>query len=69
MRNYTTWEEDFLSDRCELHGYSDELVAVVDRAGGSWTVTDSAGGIVALRPDKASAVKAAEALLESHGKD
>lgn len=62
-RGYTTWENEFLSDRWELHDSDDKLSFVVDKVGGSWTVTDAGGTIVAFRPTEAEAKKVAEALL------
>lgn len=67
-RDYTTWEEDFTSDRCELHGYNDELVAVIDsfrrvRAAIEWSVKDKDGKMIALKKTKEQAMKAAEGLL------
>lgn len=43
-RGYTTWEEDFLTDRCELHGLNDELVAVVDSDNGVLFYVETAKG-------------------------
>ncbi len=62
-RGYTTWEEDFSSDRCELHGYSDELVAVVDKVGHEWAVSDRDGNEVARRARKSDAQRLAETFL------
>jgi hypothetical protein len=62
-RNYTTWEEDFLSDRSELHGYKGELVAVIDKVGKEWVLQDRNGNEVARRHHKADIVHLAEQLL------
>lgn len=43
-RGYTTWENDFLSDRWELFGEEGELRAVVDKdTDGTYYVADHEG--------------------------
>lgn len=63
-RNYTTWEEDLTSDRMELHGYRGELVAIIEKTGGAWVVSNAQGALIATHAYKALAQKAAEALLK-----
>ncbi len=63
-REYTTWEEDFLTDRCELHGFSDELVAIVDSENGVlFYVEDAKGNRILTGMQKGHAMTAAEGLL------
>lgn len=63
-RGYTTWEEDFLTDRCELHGFNDELIAIVDSYNGVlFHVTDAKGSLILTGMQKAHAMIAAEGLL------
>lgn len=62
-RDYFTWQEDFTSDRCELHGYEDELVAVVDKDVDMWVAYDPNGKEFAVCATKKEAVAAAEKLL------
>lgn len=63
LRTYTTWEEDFCSDRCELKGYNDELVAVVETANGDWEVRDGKGLLIGRSTGKEEAQRLAETLL------
>lgn len=63
-RGYTTWEEDFLTDRCELRGFSDELVAIVDSDNGVlFHVTDAEGNLLFTGMQKGHAKTAAESLI------
>lgn len=62
-RGYTTWEEDFTSDRCELHGFRDELVAVVDHELGAWTVRNANLSLLKTCGSKLEAQRVAEGLL------
>ncbi len=64
QRDYTTWEEDLCGTDLELWGLNNELVATVQRYGGSWIVKDADGQTVGMRPDKTSAMLAAEALVK-----
>ncbi len=63
LRTYTTWEEDFTSDRMELHGYDDELIAIVDKLGHEWVLYDRGGNEVARRIVKSDIVRLAGQLL------
>lgn len=63
-QSYFTWEEDFTSDRAELHGFSGELVAVIDTTeDNQWTVHDATGKLIATCHKQHEAKKHAEKLL------
>lgn len=66
-RDYTTWEEDFLSTRAEFHGYKEELVASIDQVGAGknkeWVLYDCDGKEVCRRKHKEDVVRLAEQLL------
>lgn len=71
IRDYTTWEEDFLSTRSELHDYNDELVASIDQAAfdkKEWVLFDRDGKEVCRRAHKEDVVRLAEQLLPGHNK-
>lgn len=67
-RDYTTWEGDFLSARAELHGYDEELVAVIDQIGAGkrkeWVLYDRDGKEVCKRAHKEDVMRLAEQLLK-----
>jgi hypothetical protein len=65
-RGYTTWEEDFSSERCELRGFHDELVAVVDQEYGhpQFYVENAEGTRILTGMRKDDAKRAAESLVE-----
>lgn len=71
-RDYTTWEEDFLSTRSELRGYNDELVASIDLMGpkkeAEWVLFDRDGKEFFRRAHKEDVVRLAEQLLPEHNK-
>jgi hypothetical protein len=63
-RDYFTWEQDLTSDRSELHGLHDELIAIVDRVGDDqWTAHDAAGVLIAACHKEREAQRAAEKLI------
>ncbi len=66
-RDYTTWEEDFLSTRAELHGYNEELVATIDQIGTGnkkeWVLYDCDGKEVCRRKHREDVVRLADQLL------
>jgi hypothetical protein len=62
-RDYTTWEEDLTSMRAELHGYNEELVAIVDKVGKRWVLYDKHGVEVAARNHKEDVQRLALQLL------
>jgi hypothetical protein len=62
-RGYTTWENDFLSDRWELFREEGELVSVVDKdADGTFRVEDHTGKLLNSRLTLKDAKSEAERL-------
>lgn len=65
-RGYFTWEEDFLGERCELHGFAGELVAIIDKesSGNLFYVENASGNRIFTGMQKAHAQLAAQSFLD-----
>lgn len=70
-RDYTTWEEDLCSDRAELHGYDEELIAVIDQIGTGkrkeWILYNRDGKEVCRRVHKEDVMRLAGQLVSQEG--